>query len=141
MPILEEHAASGRLVITYKQFPLTTIHKNAYRDSLAALCADEQGKYMEYKKALYALEEGKAGATVTDEERIAAAKGIVTDETTFTQCLSSDKYKTRVDAEMDDADALRVNATPTLFFDGKKLDFSVFNGDIELIKQFFATRL
>ena len=73
LPILEEFAASGKTTIVYKQFPLTTIHKNAYRDSLAFYCAVEQGKsVMDYKKALYALEEKKSGASVSDDDRIAA---------------------------------------------------------------------
>jgi len=29
-------------MITYRQYPLTTIHKNASRDALAALCGAEQ---------------------------------------------------------------------------------------------------
>lgn len=29
MPIFEEYAASGKLTITFRQYPLTTIHKNA----------------------------------------------------------------------------------------------------------------
>jgi hypothetical protein len=46
------------------------MHKNAERDALAALCSSEQGKYMGYKKALYALEESKSGAKVSDEDRV-----------------------------------------------------------------------
>jgi protein-disulfide isomerase len=57
--LLESYAASGKVTITYKQFPLTGIHQNAYRDAIAGLCAAEQGKYMEYKKTLYSLEEEK----------------------------------------------------------------------------------
>jgi hypothetical protein len=48
------------------------MHKNAYRDALAALCGAEQGKYMETKKALYAMEESKSEAKVSDEDRIKA---------------------------------------------------------------------
>lgn len=59
-PIFEEFASKGYLLITYKQFPLTSIHPNAERDAVAALCSAEQGKYSEYKKALYALEEAKS---------------------------------------------------------------------------------
>lgn len=59
LPILEEFAASGKLIMVYKQFPLTGPHKNAYRDSIAALCSAEQGQYLPYKKALIALEESK----------------------------------------------------------------------------------
>jgi protein-disulfide isomerase len=59
-PILEEYASKGYLTIVYKQYPLTRIHANALGDAVAALCSAEQGKYMDYKKALYALEEAKS---------------------------------------------------------------------------------
>ena len=60
------------LTITYRQFPLTNMHKNAYRDALAALCGAEQGKYMETKKAIYTLEIEKKEARVSDADRIKA---------------------------------------------------------------------
>lgn len=140
MPILESYAASGRLTIVYKQYPLTTIHKNAYRDALAALCAEDQGKYSEYKKALYNLEEEKSGATVSDEDRVTRAKDVWMDQTIFSECLTTEKYRSKVDADIADGDALGIQWTPTLFFDGKKLDFWVFQ-NLQQIEQFFATRL
>ncbi len=129
LPILEEFAASGKVMITYKQFPLTQIHKNAYRDSLAAYCAEEQGKFMEYKKELYALEEQKSGASVSDDDRIDATKNLSLDVPKFTQCLGNDTYAASVDRDMADGDAARVNATPTVILDGTKLDMGVFSSE------------
>lgn len=99
-PIFEEYAKSGYLTITYKQYPLTTIHKNAERDALAALCVAEQGKYIDYKKLLYALEESKSGAKVSDDERIGAAKDIGVDIGRLTECIASDKYLGQIKAEV-----------------------------------------
>ncbi|MDD2693624.1 MAG: thioredoxin domain-containing protein [Candidatus Gracilibacteria bacterium] len=128
LPVLEELAAAGKATITYKQFPLTRIHKNAYRDSLAFYCAVEQnGKFMDYKKALYALEEKKAGATVSDDERVAAADGLGIDTVKFSSCLKENTYAASVDRDVADGDAARVNATPTVILDGTKLDFSIFS--------------
>lgn len=124
-PILEEYANKGYLVITYKQFPLTNIHPNAERDSVAALCAAEQGKYMDYKKALYAMEEAKSGGKVSDEDRVSAAQWIL-DEANLRECLKTDKYLPQVRAEMAEGDAAWVGGTPTVFLDGKKLDPAVY---------------
>lgn len=129
LPMIESLAGSGKLQLTYKQFPLTTIHKNAYRDSLAALCAHEQGQYMPYKKALYALEAQKSGASVSDADRIGALQGIQIDTAQFSQCLANDTYKARVDQDMADGDALQVNATPTVVLDGVKLNMSIFRSE------------
>lgn len=128
LPVLEQFATSGKVTITYKQFPLTRIHKNAYRDSIAFYCAVEQnGKFMDYKKALYALEEKKAGATVSDDERVAAADGLGFDTTKIASCLKDSTYAATVDRDMADGDSARVNATPTVILDGTKLDFSIFS--------------
>ena len=124
-PIFEEYANKWYLVITYKQFPLTSIHPNAERDAIAGLCSAEQGKYIEYKKALYAMEEAKAGWKVSDADRINAAKWIL-DEAKLSECLKTDKYLPQVRAEMAEGDALGVNGTPTVFLDGKKLDGAVY---------------
>lgn len=125
-PIFLEYVNSGKLTIVYKQFPLTSIHKNAFGDAMAALCSAEQGKYVPYKKALYALEKSKAMASVSNAERIKLAKDTGLDETSFTQCLESEAYKDQVNREMAEGDALKISGTPTLFLDGKKLDLSVF---------------
>ena len=140
LPILESYADSGRLLIVYKQYPLTSIHKNAYRDALAAMCANDQGKYMDYRKALYALEEQKAGASVSDDDRVTTARNAGLDDAKLSACLSAEKYKAYVDADMADGDALHVEGTPTLFLDGKKLDFSAFQS-VDQVKQFFDSRL
>lgn len=130
-PVFEEYASKGFAQITYKQFPLTSIHKNAERDALAWLCGAEQGKYMEYKKALYALEEGKSGAKVSDEERVSAGKDIL-DTTKLAQCIKENRYIEQVHAEMKEGETLGINGTPTILLDGKKIDNSVFRDPVIL---------
>ena len=99
MPIFEEYAASGKLMITFRQFPLT-MHKNAKRDAMAALCSAEQGKYMEYKEGLYALEKSKAGKTTTDDDRIALAQTTGLDANIFAKCLSTGAYAKQVESDI-----------------------------------------
>jgi protein-disulfide isomerase len=123
-------------MITYKQFPLTQIHKNAYRDAIAGLCAAEQGKYMEYKKTLYALEAEKAGATVTDADRVEIARANGLDAAAMTQCLADNRYSRQVDAEMAEGDAKGVSGTPTTYLDGSRLDVGAIFADMEKGKAF-----
>ncbi len=130
-PIFEEYASKWLVKLTYKQFPLTSIHKNAERDALAALCSAEQGKYMDYKKALYNMEEAKSGAKVSDEDRVNAGKDIL-DTTKLTQCLKDSRYIDQVRAEMKEWNSLGVTGTPTVLLDGKKIDNSVFRDPVVL---------
>jgi protein-disulfide isomerase len=136
--LLESYAASGKVTITYKQFPLTGIHQNAYRDAIAGLCAAEQGKYMEYKKTLYSLEEEKwkTKAKTTDADRVELARANGLDVVAMTQCLADNRYARQVDTEMAEGDAKGVNSTPTTYLDGSKLDIGAIFADMTKGKAF-----
>jgi protein-disulfide isomerase len=140
MPIFEEYAASGKLMITFRQFPLTSIHKNAKWDAIAALCSAEQGKYMDYKKGLYAMEKAKAGKTTTDADRVALAKSTGLDEMKFASCLASQAYVKQVESDMSLGDAKWVNGTPTIYLDGIKIDMSLFR-DLNGFRTFLESRI
>jgi protein-disulfide isomerase len=102
------------------------MHKNAKRDALAALCGAEQGKYMDYKKAIYDMEDRKAGASVSDNDRVDAATKAGLDGTKVAACLASDRYMGQVESDMAKGEGMRVDSTPTVFLDGKKLDMGAF---------------
>lgn len=135
-PIFESYADAGKITITYKQFPLTSIHKNAYRDAIAALCGAEQGKYNDTKKALYALEAGKNGATVSDTDRITTLVTAWLDKDNLTQCLVDNRYAKQVDEEVMAGDKAGVSGTPTVMLDGTRLDLGVVFADMEKGKAF-----
>ncbi len=139
-PIFEEYAKAGKLTITFRQFPLTTIHKNAKWDAIAALCSAEQGKYVDYKKWLYALEKSKAGKTVTDEERVAIAKSLGMDEVKFSTCLTNRAYEKQVESDIALGESKWVNGTPTMYLDGIKLDMSLFK-DLDGFRTFLESRM
>ena len=115
--------------LTFKQFPLTSIHANAYRDAIAGLCAAEQGEYMTAKKALYNLEKQKSGAKVTDAERISALVAAGSDEATLTQCLADNRYAKQVDDEVIEGTKLGISGTPTVLLDGKRMDLGAIFAD------------
>lgn len=139
MPIFEEYAASGKLMITFRQFPLT-MHKNAKWDAIAALCGAEQGKYMEYKKWLYALEKSRAGKAVTDTDRVNLAKEKGLDEAVFSKCLSTWAYAKQVESDIALGETKWVNGTPTIYLDGIKIDMSLFK-DLGGFRAFIEARM
>ena len=138
-PLFKSYADKWQLVIQYRQFPLD-MHKNAFRDAMTALCGAEQGKYMEAKIALYALETMKSGGKVSDTERIDTLAKAWLDKEKLSVCLTSEAFKGQVDADLAYGEWLRVNGTPTLFLDGKKIDMSVFR-DTEGFTTFLDTLL
>lgn len=116
------------------------MHKNAFRDAMIALCGAEQGKYMEAKMALYALETMKSGGKVSDTERIDTLTKAWLDKEKISSCLSSEAFKGQVEADLAYGEWRRVDGTPSLFLDGKKIDMSVFR-DTEGFTLFLDTLL
>lgn len=110
------------------------------RDSIAALCSQEQGKYMTYKKELYAMEKQKSGATVTDGERIAIAKNTGMDTDTFGKCLANNSYVDQVQADIAYGDSKNITGTPTMLLDGVKLDMSLFR-DVAGFRTFLDSKI
>jgi protein-disulfide isomerase len=137
--ILEGYAASGKLTITYRQYPLS-MHKNAKGDAIAALCSAEWDKYIDYKNWLYALEKAKNGKTTTNEDRIALAKSIGLDEAKFSDCLTKRAYEKQVDSDIALGDSMGVTGTPTIYLDGIRLDMSLFQG-LDGFRSFLESRM
>ncbi len=137
-PIFEEYAASGKLTIEFRQFPLD-MHKNAMGDALAALCSAEQWKYMEYKKWLYALEKWKSGQSVSDDERLLLAKQFGMDEAKFSTCLSSRAYEKQIESDIALGESKGLEGTPTIYLDGIKIDMSLFR-DRDGFRNFLDSR-
>ena len=84
---------------------------------------------MEAKSALYALEDKKRGARVTDTERIDVLVQVGLDKNSLTQCLADNRYARQIDEEVREGDALGVNGTPTILLDGTRLDLGVIFAD------------
>lgn len=91
LPYLQFLARKNVITLIIRQYPLTSYHKNAYRDALAALCAHEQGQYDTYSRSLYALEKRRQHASVSDADRIGIARKLRLDVRIFGSCLKSSK--------------------------------------------------
>ena len=130
-PKLKEYATSGKISLTYKNYPLPQ-HQNAEGDALASLCALSVGKYSEYADAMYALEKTKLNADVSDAERTEIAKNVgITDLDQFGKCLSEGWYMGRIAADKKEGDRLELDHTPSVYFNDKIVDF-------KSVDEFFA---
>ncbi len=72
---------------------------------------------------------------MSDNERIEALGTAGLDKQKISECLASEAFKSQVEADLAYGDSLRVNGTPTLFLDGKRIDMSAF-GDKEVFITF-----
>jgi protein-disulfide isomerase len=100
----------GKVVWVYRHFPLESLHPFAKKSAEASECADEQGKFWEYADKLY---ENQTSFSDTYFSQLAGTLGL--DQTKFDNCLSSNKYASKVDANASEAAKAGITGTPGVF--------------------------
>lgn len=110
----------------YRDFPLQSIHVNAYQAALAAECAREQRRYWEYFDRLYATAADLAPASLN---RYAQEIGL--DMMQFENCLSSGRYDIRVTEDLATVELLGLPGTPIFYINGRKVEGAISEDDFE----------
>jgi protein-disulfide isomerase/uncharacterized membrane protein len=118
--------SGNRLALHYKNFPLdqscnpklrVTTHPGACWLAWGGLCANEQGRFWPYHDKVFGspLQNPQAA----DVLRLGREIGL--DASALEACLSAPETKQKLQAQIDEAQQLGVQATPTVFVNGKKL--------------------
>lgn len=104
-----------RVKFVWKDFPLMSIHPNARNAANAAWCADEQGKYWEFHSLLFAEQASWANQPNPTDSFKAYANRVGTEPNNFGTCYDAKRHDSKVMASVQEGNANRVNATPTVF--------------------------
>lgn len=118
--VAEEYG--DKLAIVYRNFPLTTIHKNALRGAYAAEAAGQQGKFWEMHDRLFENQKEWSEGENPQKFFDAYATALNLDMDRFRKDMDSRSVKDKVSADAASAEKYEVNGTPTFFLNGKKLD-------------------
>ncbi len=89
----------------------------------ASECANDQGKFWEFYEKLYQNQGGENTGVFTNDSLAGYAKDLGLDVNKFSQCLSSNRYKAKVEKETNDGQAAGVYSTPSLLLNGKLIDW------------------
>lgn len=119
---------SSQVKLAYLDFPLPEIHPQAESAAEAARCAGEQGKFWEYHDALYA-EQSKLDRT----ELLTRARALHLDEKSFEACLSCGKFKSKIQADLEEGRRVGVAGTPGFFVNGVFLSGALPPADFEKV--------
>jgi len=104
----------GRAKFVFYDFPLVSIHPNAFIGARAARCAGDQDRYWEYHDQLFqnqsrwSTESNPVGTLVDYAEPAGLDAG------EFESCLKSDRHAELVSANMQLGAQLGVGSTPTI---------------------------
>ena len=117
-PIVEEVLKSygPRVHFVMRNFPLTTIHPNAYNAAQAAEAAKAQGKFWQYIDVLF-----KNQTTLDRDSLKKYATQVGLDRKQFDADFDSAKYEPVVRHDIEDGELYGVEATPTFFINGVML--------------------
>jgi len=129
-PIVDEliKAHNEKLTFAYRHYPLLQ-HPLSQKAALAAEAAGLQGKFWEMYDLIFAN-----SATLNEPMLAEFAGQLELDITLFTSDMKSETLISRVQADVDAGNKINLNATPTFFLNGKKLelnDFADFKNTVE----------
>ena len=101
----------------YKQFPLTSLHKFAFKAAEASECANDQEKFWDYYDILFMHQ---TALTTSDLKNYAEQLNLDTDA--FDNCLDSDAKTKYVTADFNEGIGKGVQGTPSFFINGQALE-------------------
>mgnify|MGYP001574488646 CR=1 FL=1 len=129
-----EYIKTGKIRWVLRDLPLS-FHQNAHLAAQAARCAGDQNKYKVFHDKLFETQTAWAENDSAKTLFSGYANNMGLNSATFNQCLTSGKYKTAVDEDLDLASQIGANGTPTFYVNGKPLvgaqPFSAFKAVID----------
>ncbi len=128
--VFKEYIETGKVKLVFYNMPLTQLHPRVRPAHIAALCANEQGKWIDFHHKLFADRSDWTESDDYSAKMSEYAKELGLDTTKFDECLTSGKYDAQLDKELEYGASLGVSGTPA-FFIGKNFisgaqDFSTF---------------
>ena len=101
--------------MVWKNLPLS-FHPNAMPAAMAAMAADDQGKFWEMHDKIFANQ-----PKMSRDQYIVYAKELKLDVAKFTKAMDDAANKAQIEADMADAGKLGVSGTPGFFVNGRFL--------------------
>ncbi|MDB4884991.1 MAG: putative oxidoreductase [Gemmatimonadetes bacterium] len=110
---------TGQIRVRFIDYPLP-MHRNTWDASLAAACANDQGKFWEMHDALFANQDRWNGEATSRPRGVIAdlAKGLGLDMAKYGSCMDNETHRAKIQSHQAEAERRQVNSTPTFVFNG-----------------------
>jgi len=129
-----EFAITQKITLVYRHFPLYQIHSNAFESAYAIEAAGRQGKFFEMLDLAFDKQVDLTRTTNTKTFFIDLAKKLGLDINQFQTDIDSKQVKDKVTNDLASGEKAGINATPTFFLNGKKLEFKTIAEFKKLLK-------
>lgn len=125
----------GKIAFAYRHFPLRGIHKYSDISAQAAEAASYQNKFWEMADKLFDEQDKWSAENYPKDLFIEYASSLGLDVEKFKKDLDSNQLKDKIEKDYQSGIKAGVNATPTFFLNGIKLDnprtYEEFKGILE----------
>lgn len=108
--IEQEYIKTGKVKYVLRDFPIQSIHPQAFKAAEAAHCASDQGKYWEMHGKLFGNQRALNPKDLNDH-----AESLGLEASKFQKCLDSGKYAARIRKDLEDGQKAGVTGTPSFF--------------------------
>jgi protein-disulfide isomerase len=106
-----------------KDFPTESLHPNVMSAHLAANCANEQGKYWEYRDLLYANQATQENPELFSKENlITLSKQVGLNNAQFKKCLDDEKFIQEIRQDVASGYNVKVVGTPSYIVNGALIE-------------------
>lgn len=132
--IRENYIKSNKVKFVYRHFAF--LGPESRTAANAVECAKDQGKFWPYHDELFNAEikDGRENnGNLNKSLFVSIAKNLGLNLTDFTSCLDGDKYAKKVENDYALAQKIGVQATPTTFVNGKKLEGALPYGQFQTV--------
>jgi len=142
--IMDEYGKDGKVAWVYRHSPLDQLHAKSRNEAVALECANELGgndKFWEYTDRIYGITPANDGLDPAELPKIAAYVGL--DVAKFNTCMVSGKYDSKIESDLQNAQATGGQGTPWSVIITKNGEKSALNGAYPYanIKQIIDTLL
>jgi protein-disulfide isomerase len=128
--IIEEYINEDKVKLVFRDFPIQSIHPNALPASVAAECANEQGKFKEMHNILFEKQNEWNKQTIDNVIILfnQYALEMQLEEETFDSCLRNGKYIEEIQKDLDDGRTYGISGTPGFFIGNDEIGFVELKG-------------
>lgn len=118
----------NQLQYIFRNFPISESHPNAKAAAASAEAAGMQGKYWEMHDKIYETQNDWSNLSASDRTNFfdSLAKGLGLDMKKFDADMATTAVTSKINYDLALGHKQSVEATPTFFLDGKKLDSSAY---------------
>ena len=123
-----------KVTLVFRHFPLYQIHKNAFSAAYAAEAAGLQDKFWEMVDVLYNKQSEWSALSNPKDYFVNVAKSLGLDTEKLQKDTDSKAVKDKVQADLTEGETVGVNATPTFFLNGKRVEVRSIDEFKDLLK-------